>query len=241
MILLIISCTDKNKVTTIRKGNEIIKGQIVNDSIFHDTIYYYDLQRNLTAKKYFTNGIQDGIAIDYYENNNPMIISNFNDGLKNGFNSFYKENGKCFYRDFYYYGLPVGPAIYYKENEVPERYFFISLENRTLVIIDYNKWVGVTNLVESLINFTSEIQQEGSQKEVSILLYLIRPPKIRLDYSVVKRLQKGNEFAFVKKVEGSLPFVRFTLPILPPGEQYDISLEIQDSILNKKTVIYKEL
>jgi antitoxin component YwqK of YwqJK toxin-antitoxin module len=240
---LLFSCSDKtrNHIVTIKKGNEIIKGNIINDTLFNDTIWYYDLNDNLLRKRVFKDGKENGLSIEYYLNKKPMITTLYSNGLKNGYNTYYDSGGKYFYKDFYYYDLTVGPAIFFDTNENPKRFYFMNLQNETLLDINYQDWHGIKDVHSKCINFISNVQKRDSTKEISLLLYLINPPKFSFNYTVLKKKKKNeNDFVEVKKIESKLPFINISLPILPNDENYTIGLNVYDSILNKETVIYDD-
>jgi hypothetical protein len=241
--LLFMACknSDPKHIVTIKQGTTIIKGDI-NGSILNDTIRYYNLADELIRKSYFRNGKQEGTSIDFYRNGLPKVMTHFSDGLKNGYNSYCDSAGKCYYRDFYYYGLSVGPIEYLTNGQIPKRFFFISLENETLLDINYNDWKGVRDILTKCINFKSEFQRVDTTHEITVLLYLIAPPRLSFDYSILKKKKdSGVNFQEIQKVKSDLPFVNIALPILPTDEQYTIGLSIYDSILNKRTVVYKDL
>lgn len=243
LFILTLSCKNENvrKFRTIKKEDVVIKGFMINDTIFDDTIYYYNYNNTLIAKDYYKNGKQEGLSIDYYQNENARTITTYSDGLKNGFTFYYDSLGKCFYKNYYYYNLVVGPVIYFDKNEYPKRFFFVSLENETLMDIDYRAWHGIKNIVSKCINFKANTQRSDSTKQLTLLLYLFNPTKFSFEYSIVKK-KKNSEDDFTKifDIKESLPFVNIVLPILPDDEQYSVGLSVYDSILNKKTIIYKD-
>jgi len=243
--LFFIACKDKGPdpkhIVTIKRGLTRIKGDI-NGDIFNDTILYYNLANDLIGKSYFKNGKEEGISTEFYRNGRPKSITNFSDGLQNGYNSYYDTTGKCYYRDFYYYGLNVGPIEYLTKDQAPKRYFFVSFENKTLLDIRYNEWNGVKDVSTKCINFKSNFERVDTAREIIVLLYLMAPPRLSFDYSIVKK-QKGSgmDFQQVRTVKSDLPFINIALPILQANEQYAIGLSIYDSLLNKRTVLYKDL
>lgn len=239
----LFSCHDKTKknIVTIRKDNVIIKGNIINDTLFNDTILYYNLNNNLISKRFFRDGKEEGMSIEYYLNKSPMIITSYSNGLKNGYNTYYDSSGKRFYKDFYYYGLIVGPTIFLDKKENPERFFFMNLQNQTLLDIDYKNWHGIKDVHSKCINFISNFQKRDSMKEISLLLYLIEPPKFSFTYTILKKKKiSENDFLEVEKIKSELPFINTFLPVLPNDENYSIGLNIYDSILNKETIIYED-
>ncbi|MDP4265266.1 MAG: hypothetical protein Q8941_22260 [Bacteroidota bacterium] len=245
-ILIIISCKNisRKHAVTIRKDDAIIKGDIINDTIFNDTILYFDLNNNLTRKSFFKNGKQEGISTDFYPSGNPMIETFYSDGLKNGYNLYYDSLGKCFYKDYYYYNLTVGPITYFNRDGTPKTFFFANLQNETLLHINYNDWHGIKEIVAKCINFIANSQNEDSTQNISLLLYLINPPKLSFEYSILKKERKSEDnFKTIRLINNDteIPFVNIILPNLTESENYSIGLTVYDSILNKKTVIYKDL
>jgi hypothetical protein len=231
----------KNNVT-IKKGDVIIKGDIINDTLFNDTIKYYDLNNELTGVKFFKNGKEEGRSIDFYSHDRPMIITSYSNGIKNGYNEYFDTSGKRIYRDFYYYDLIVGPIIYYDKLERPKRYFFSNLQNETLLHIDYEKWNGIKDVISDCINFTSNTIRGDTTKETNLLLYLISPPRLSFAYSIFKKKKVSDAgFIEIKQVKSDQPFIQITLPNLPQDEHYAVGLNVYDSILNKQTIVYKDL
>jgi antitoxin component YwqK of YwqJK toxin-antitoxin module len=241
---LFCSCSSKNDKSfkSFHKDGLIIKGNVINDSIFNDTMYYYNENNLLISKRFFREGKQSGISIDYYGNGRPEIISNYSDGMKNGSYSVFDSNGVLTYKGFYYYDLGVGPIVYFDQGR-PKRYFFIDLNDQDILHIYYPEWDGINNVYDKLINFSTNTIRIDSTKEISVFMYLLTPPKFSFDYSVVKTKIRGiDEMDVIKKLSDSLPFTAFSLPLLHNKEEkYAIKLSVYDSILNKNTIIYKDL
>lgn len=248
LILLFIACkSNKNninvKTTTIRKGDLIISGHILSDSTYDDTITYTSNDGNLVRKETYKNGRQNGLQIEYYTNGHQMSIMSFENGLKNGFSQYYDSIGKLIYSDFYYYNLTVGPIIYYDSSDNPKRYFFSNLQNEDLLDINYKNWKGISSIVNKCINFTTNKIRRGDESKLEVLMYLINPPKFSFEYSVFKKklVSQDDSFTNVKTISNNFPFKYIELPMLNKDEQYLIGLTVYDSILNKKTIVYKDL
>jgi len=241
--ILTFSCNNlqRRKIVTIQKGDIIIKGDIESDTLYNDTISYYDLKNNLLSKRFFKCGREYGMSIEYRLNKVPMKTTEYSNGLKNGFNSYFDSSGQCIYRDFYYYDLPVGPAIFFEKNGKPSRFYFLSLQNETLLDINYKNWNGIADVHSKCINFITNIQMKDSVREISLLLYVISPPKFSFEYSILKKKKTSKDnFEIIEKVRSHMPFINVALPILPDDDIYSIGLNVYDSILNKKSVIYED-
>jgi hypothetical protein len=240
-ILVGCSHSPTTHIATIKNGTDIIEGDITGTE-YNDTIRYYNLAHTLIRKSYFNHGIQEGLSSAYYANGSLLSTTYFSDGLKNGYNSYFDSSGICYYRDFYYYGLPVGPIVHFDKSGNPKRYFFISLQNETLLDIDYRDWHGVKDIYDKCINFISQPRRVDTTQELSILLYLITVPRFSFNYSILKKKKTSQlDFIVTLQVKSRMPFVQLTFPILPTDEQYTVGLEIYDSVLNKKTTVYKDL
>ncbi len=242
--LLLIACESKrDKIfLSLGKGDMVLEGYATKDSVFTDTVFYYDAERRLLRKDKVKDGQMDGISIDYYANQRPRTISYYTNGLKNGSNSYFDTLGRCYYRDFYYYDLPAGPILYFENNGRTKRYFFVNLQNETLVDIDYPTWEGMSSIDTRCINFTSHVQRTDSTNKLFVLVYLMRPPKLSFEYSVVKKKKEAEDnFTDVLKITNDFPFKNLVLPELPGDENYAVRLNVFDSLLNKQTVIFKEV
>lgn len=240
---IIFSCKEirKQDIVTIRRSDTIITGNIIGDTLFNDTIKYYNLNEKLISSKVFKRGKQEGLSTDFYPNGNPHHITSYTNGIKNGYSFYFDSSNNLIYKDYYYYGLTVGPIIFFNKRE-PKRYFFSNLQNEDLISINYEEWKGVKEVFSNCINFTKNFQKRDSTRELSLFLYLINPPKFSFKYTVFKK-KKMDETGFteVEKINSTLPFAQISLPILPKDDHYVIGLNIYDSIIGKQTIVYKDL
>lgn len=243
LCIIFLSCNNlsrKNNVS-ISRLDTIWEGKIISDSIFDDTIRYYNLSKKLLGIKVFKNGKLEGVSTEFYENGNPFRTITYNNGVRNGPSSYYDSSGKVIYNDFCYYGLTVGPIIFYDDRRQPKSFFFSNLQNEDLIHIDYQDWKGIKDIYNKCINFTTNIQKRDTSREISLLLYLIKPPRLSFQYSILKRKVTEEDFVKIKDIHSESSFINIALDELPTDERYIIGLNIYDSILNKATVIYKDL
>lgn len=242
-ISILFSCSEivKQKTVTIRRSDTIITGNITGDSLFNDTVKYYDLKGRLMSCKFFKNGKEEGVATDYYQNGKPQNITSYSDGMKNGYRHYFDSSGGLLYKDYYYYDLTVGPIMFFKSGK-PKKYFFSSLENEDLIMINYEQWHGVKDIVSNCINFSKNIQKRDSISELSLFIYLPNPPKFSFKYSILKKKKRDvTGFIEIRNIKSVLPFEQISLPSLPADDHYVIGLNIYDSIINRETMIYKDL
>jgi hypothetical protein len=232
---------NSNEIVSIRKGDTIIKGDI-KGTYYNDTVRYYDLQNELIQKSYFANGKKEGKSFGYYRDGKLMTVCNYDNGLKNGYNSYYDQFGNCYYRDFYYYDLVVGPVSLFENDGNPKLYYFINLQNETLLKIDYRDWGGIKDVYSSCINFTYHMERVGTTHELAVLLYLMNPPRFSFEYSILKKkATSDHDFTLVMRISNNFPFKNVLLSAIDTSEQYTVGLQIYDSLLHKHTSIYKDL
>lgn len=244
LVFILISCVISCKENkTIYKDGMIIEGNFSKDTIFDGRMFFYDSSRKLLAVKTYKEGLLEDTSIEYHENGKIRNIMVFTKGMKNGSNVYFDTSGSILYEDFYYFNLTVGPIKFFDKMGQVRKFFFSNLQDETILEIDYLNWKGIGSIYDKCINFTVNTIQEDSTKKESILLYLIKPPKISFRYSIVKKRKVDNEqnFREVEKINQYANFITITIPTIPKDEDYAIALHVYDSILNKNTVIYKEL
>lgn len=231
----ILSCKNEssNKLVRIVNNDSTIVGTIKDD-----TIKYYDNENRLLGFETYENQKINGVSIKYYPSGVIKEITEYENGLKNGRSITFDSLSNKIFEEYSYYDLLVGPCIYYKEG-IPEKYYFTNLENETLFKIDYNSWKGVKDIAGKCISKSAlyEIADNG-QGRIKLLLYLMNPPKFNFKFFIQK---KENEvFELIEEVQEIKPFKNIELPF-KNGDEYRIHLEIFDSLLNKKSVVYQDL
>lgn len=234
----------KDKLTIIEKDGLVIKGYQINDSTYDDTVYYFDLNERLRRKEFFKNGEKEGPCFEYYTNGKIRKVTNYNNGLRNGMNLYFDSSGKRIYQDFYYHDLPVGPVVYFDENNNPKKYFFVSFDNNDLMYIDYQNWTGLSNeIILQAIHFSNNLQKNDTTVRVSLFIYLPTPPKLNVDYKIVKKKKGLDEqhFTIIERINSDMPFKNLFLPVLSNEEHYSLQVNIYDSILNKKVTVFKDI
>jgi hypothetical protein len=240
--LLACSSNKKNKIYSIERDGFLVQGLINKDSLFVDTLFYFNKNKALIKKEFYINGKLENYAFDYYENGETQIKTFFSNGLKNGKLYYYDSTGHCLYEEFYYYGLLVGPAISYTADGEAVEFIFKNLQREPIFYIDYKKGAAIESLVPNSINYVYSIQKRANSRRGVLLLYLIAPPKIEFKYSLLKRKNnKPAEYVFIKDLNSNLPFKEVLLPLSSDSSQFVIGLKIHDSLTNKRAMIYKDV
>jgi hypothetical protein len=236
---VIYGCRSSTHKVEWHTESTFVKG-VSKNGMMEDTFKYYSLDGTLLSAAVYMQGKLNGDSIEYYSDGKIKKRTSFLDTLKNGSNRYYDTFGNLIYSDFFYYNLSVGPIIYY-ENKVPKKFYFSNLENENLLSIDYGKWDGIQSIVPNLINFTLDIIKEDTTRKISLLLYIIQPPKIKVEYTInTLAVNSEADYKEVEKVQANLPFTHLTLPVLN-NQKYFVGARIYDSMYQKETVIYREI
>src|SRR4051794_12941420 len=104
------SCENKEKNIRIKRGDYILTGHAIDDSILTGTINYYDSSNLLTSQVTYYNNYKQGLAINYYANGIKQDEVNYSLGKMNGYHLSFDSTGDIAYEDYYYYGKQIGPV-----------------------------------------------------------------------------------------------------------------------------------
>lgn len=242
-LFVLIGCSGGKSNNVDNNNGESEISNIYSNSIDKsDSILDFDSDHNLISYEIYKDGLLEGRSIYYYPGGTPKIVTYYSKGLKNGENIYYDTLNRIFYKDFYYFNLPVGPVIHYDNQGAARRFFFINLNNETLLDIKYKEWSGVGSIYKKVINYVANEIKNGDSSELQLLVYLPRPPKLDFEFSLSKTsLNKNAGYEFIQNVNDTLPFKYLTLPRLLQNQKYVLGVKIYDSILSKSTVVYKEI
>nr|NQU92119.1 hypothetical protein [Bacteroidota bacterium] len=125
LILLfpVISCDNPSS-----SGDTITKGYVWETSEEGDSVLmHYDDKGKLTAFSTYKNGLKNGIAKKFYDNNNTEFVIPYLNGIKNGKVLWFYENGKLYRETHYLAGQKHGAQkLFYDDGnlmaEIPYSY-----------------------------------------------------------------------------------------------------------------------
>jgi hypothetical protein len=69
--LTVIGCSNKSeqrKYKIIEKDGLTVKGYVINDTLFDDTVYYYNSENIVVRKEVYVNGKISGLSEGFYDN-----------------------------------------------------------------------------------------------------------------------------------------------------------------------------
>ncbi len=236
------SVDSKTKKRRWSKDGYLLEGIISKDSLMNGEIKYYNSKNQIVAIKSFINNIENGYAVNYYTNGKLRDSSNYLNGKKNGSTYHYNSFGKLMYQDYYYYGRPIGQiSLYDSLSSKISDFFFVNFEGETKLHINYSQWAGVKDILFDAISLSSNLIGIEDSVKVSLFLYLINPPQFRFDYSLCKQDNDSKQIQEILPLTNNEIFKQLELPLLNKKNKYLVRLEIYDSILLKKSIIYKEV
>lgn len=71
LLLTVIGCSNKSeqrKYKIIEKDGLTVKGYVINDTLFDDTVYYYNSENIVVRKEVYVNGKISGLSEGFYDN-----------------------------------------------------------------------------------------------------------------------------------------------------------------------------
>lgn len=244
--LSLISCSTKQpiKERTIRLGNMFAKGEIGDDSVLNGTINFYDSAKNFLYISTYSKGDLNGLTTEFNKNGTVKSVSNYSKGLLNGTSFLYDSLGRILHECNYYYGLVVGPIkLYSPQSGRLNKLFFSNLQDETIFYIDYEKWSGIESHISDCISYTFNKVEICDVSEVSLLLYILKAPKLKFSYSIFKKLKNDNykNLILVDSIKTEDYFINKRLPSLQTNQEYVIGVSFYDSILKISKIIYKPI
>lgn len=230
-----------NNGKRIKKGEYILTGNFINDSIPNGTIKFYDTLGKLQSIKNYKYGFLNGISFFYYPNGNIHNIINFEGGKELGYKLIYDTSGHLIYKTYFYYGKEIGPVYSFDNNNITE-YSFNNFEDDILYFCSYDSNTNRYSYPSDkyLIKANTSVVSFNEKEGVNIFLYVFNPPKLKLSYSICYFNNLDNVIKSFPIPQTSFFYQGFfekTADSLRLG----ILLNKYDSISNKEVVIIKYL
>ena len=246
---LLLSCTQgqkqEQKKRRIQKDGYIMEGNIESDSTFQGVINYYDINTNkLVYQATFLNNVENGLAINYYQNGMKKDEVNFVLGKEYGAHIIYDTTGKIISKNYYYYGRKLGPDCIYKEDGSIKEYYFADFEGKVLLYYSYDDPPTVQQehpekyFPEGYFNMNTSYTVEDGVLKMKLFLYIIQLPKHSFRYSICK--DSNDLIVHIKDIPNNEVFYQTTLPILTGKQNYCVGLNIFDSTTQKKLAFAKD-
>lgn len=194
IMALSASCTNKNSEKTIRKGEFTLIGNFSSDLVPEGTIKFYDSLGNLRSVKNYKNGLLDGESYTYYSNGKSQSSLRFEGNKEMGFKSIFDSLGHLIYKSNFFYGKEIGEVYAFDTFNNVTEYSFNNFEDDILYYSKYDpdtkkySYPGDSYLIKANTSMVSLNGHDGA----SVFLYLFRPPKLRLSYSIAYFNQKDS-------------------------------------------------
>lgn len=222
LTLLFISCFDAKKVKSkINKDNEIMEGNVINDSIYDGKVKFYTSKNEYIGYMTYRLGIEDGPTVNY-KNGKIKDSMTFKNGLKNGFVYVYDSLGKLTDKVFYFNDIQLGYTYSFHDDKV--EYKFVDFEGKVIYErtsrtdtsseFDYKGSLMYSKINEESINGSSQI---------GLFMYIISPPTIKSHYEIAV-LDNKNHFVSSQKIITDNCFYTQELPNLPKNQKYALVL-----------------
>jgi len=219
--IIFISCNTKPKFFSKRDNDgDIMKGEVINDSIFNGIVKYYDSLNNYKGYATFTYGFQNGPSVHYYDNGKLSDSINYINDAGNGFAYNYDSTGKLIGKVFLYQNRSVGHYYIYDSIGNIIEYYFKTLEGE---IIYNSKTINKTDYeTGSRVNLrVTDIVYNNEHRDL-LFLYLVLHHHLKVHYALAV-LDAANKIISTEDIDSQNQFFyEKTLDILPKGESYAV-------------------
>jgi hypothetical protein len=240
-VICIFSCTNTNtNYKKVTKGNFIVEGNFINDSVMNGMMNYYDIKNNkLTTQSYYQNGEKNGISINYYSNGKVYDSVFYSHGLEDGFHYIFDSLGNISYIDYYSKGHNFGPEFYYLNGRISE-YYFNTFEKSSFYSVFYDS-LGKVSKESHNLNFVNPYSVEIDGKPaLGVFAYFLNPPHINISYSLYLKDSVLSKDILIQKFDNSKVYVD-TVLYLSNAISYYYKTEYFDSTNNKRKIIITKL
>jgi antitoxin component YwqK of YwqJK toxin-antitoxin module len=160
---------------------------IVSKDSFIENGYYktYNSNGSINSIAYFKNGLQDSIAIKYYENGNKEMELYWANGKMQGFQNWYSPNGAILKKKYYVQDSSVLLSIIYNQKGQIENF-----DGKTLYVFG-NKDISNISKGERFLIANQIVQLEAIKSILKVKFYTPDGKKI-IDTTFTKFKSMGN-------------------------------------------------
>lgn len=245
-LVCLFSCTNTNLVQfkKVKKGLNTLSGKYINDTIPHGIIETFDALGHIVSKENYKYGVLDGEAVYYYKERGTIKVkANFVNGLQAGMKYAYDSSGNLINAVNYYFDKEIGSDFSYDSLGMITEYSFQNFETDMLYYCYFDnkskKYVYPSDAY--LIKAKTQIVLINNKDEMlSIFLYLLNPPKLRLEYRICVSNEKDSLLT-VKQAPSDNFYYEYSLRLRDNKQKVAIVLDRYDSALQKKMIIIKYL
>jgi hypothetical protein len=230
-LVLFSSCLSNSVGIEKRQiGKKYVETLFLNDSTYDGLTKTYTSDGVLESVTTYDSGRKNGPSLDYYANGKIQDSSYYFMNLLNGSHFAYDSTGHLVYSDFYFKGKRVGSKKYFVSDKLTE-FDFTNLDGNPLFTVYYDSTGRVRKVIGEVINAKISPDTSVGQDKTRLLLYLLNPPKIGINYSLglidssTKQLSELATFQTHGRV-----FIDTVLEPAPVGKNYYIGADYNDSI-----------
>ena len=238
-IAMLVSCSLKTHFRTVKDKKYTWEGDIDKDGIKNGPINVYDSLGHLYAKINYTDNYKKGNAVYYYPNGLLKEVDTFYFNELVGLRTCYDSLGRLSFKQNYYLGNPLGACYLYDTLKRLKTYQFKDFEGQSIYANNFDSAGKRVNEEGNYINLTLSNALNKRQLGNNIFLYLLNPPKMKLDYKIC--IRDNSKAAKDYKTINKSIFYKTFLPSLPKGETYFVQLSMYDSLNNTSQVIAKDI
>lgn len=243
--LILCSCSDNNiiRFKEQKKDSTVLSGTFIYDSIPHGIVKTYNFNNRIISIENYRYGVLEGEAKYFYEQNGIIKVkTNFESGMQSGFKYTYNSTGKLLSKTNYFFGKGIGPYMSFDTSGNIFEYTFLNFENDMLYFCSFDKKNNAYTYPSEayLIKATTEPRLVDGKNMLYIFLYLLNPPKLKLEYRICST-DENDSLITLKQVFSNNFYYEYYFTLKNADQKVAIVLDKYDSLTQKKSVIIKYL
>lgn len=232
LIAALSNCNQKDLTAMVIDDTTKAVGNISSDTVYNGKIKFLDTRTNKLLREYtYYNDTLHGPCTEYYNTGYRAAEFSFEHGKQNGYVNIFDRSGKLVLQRYFYHDLLCGPTTVYN-NGLVSKYTFYSLDNNSLIKLDYNE-LKLNSITSKVDNFFFYFERDYSQFKngeyvstgVHYLIYTPDPPNYQFQYSLVKIDSNYNVLSVLREFKIH-PWEIFTLPNGSKNESSLIALRL---------------
>lgn len=230
-----LSACNQKKVKKIRLDEFIVEGDIKfigKDTLFADTIKYFNEEGKLVFKSNYVNNKLEGLSLEFYPNGIIKSEASYLSNELHGIAKNYDSMGNLVNSANFFHGLQAGGQMDYI-GQFDSLYTFSSLESYRLYNSEYQNDSTCIEDGHTLNYSVSPVNENGTMK-YQVFVYVVEPPHKKLTYKIFdKNLVSGDSTLLAESSGGDNFFFIVKLSEPKKGHKYFFSVSAYYPIQNK--------
>ena len=222
---ILLSCKNEYKIEKKKVGDYIVEARFLKNGLIDGIAKYFDNENELSGYITYKEGIKNGLSVSYYKNLRIKDSISYFEGKKFGYWYHFDSAGNVKYIDNYYHDLSFGPELFFNNNKLI-KYAFNDFNRFTITEIDYenNQIKKLYEFKMGLVITDKIVDGKGAQ---ALFAYIPYVPFSHQKFSLGITDVNNNDSCLCVLNSTNVLFIDTILPVPPKGKFYYLSCHLQ--------------